>query len=134
MTLIEWDNNLYSVNIEKFDNDHKKLLQFINDLHQAMMQGQGKAKLSNILDELLDYTRYHFSAEEAEMQKANYPELENHKKLHKELTDQLHQLIEDYKAGKKEVSIDTFRFLKEWLFNHIQVVDKKYEPWLKANS
>ena len=134
MTLIEWNDNLYSVNIEKFDEDHKKLLQFINDLHQAMLQGQGKEKLSVILDELLDYTRYHFSAEEAEMQKANYPELENHKKLHKELTDQLHQLIEDYKAGKKEVSIDTFRFLKEWLFNHIQVVDKKYEPWLKANS
>jgi hemerythrin-like metal-binding protein len=130
MTLIEWNNALYSVKIEAIDKDHQKLLQFINDLHQAMLTGQGKETLSKILKELQAYTKYHFEAEETLMAKAGYPELEEHKLLHRDLEKQLAELIKDYGYGKREVTIETFRFLKEWLFQHIQVVDKKYVPWL----
>lgn len=41
MSLIQWDDNL-SVNISTFDNQHKKLILMINELHEAMAQGQGK--------------------------------------------------------------------------------------------
>jgi hemerythrin len=131
MSLIEWNNALYSVQINEFDNDHKKLLQFINDLHTSMLKGQGKEKLSQILVELKAYTQYHFTAEEKQMAAAGYPDLEQHKKYHSDLIKQLSELIKDFEYGKREASIETFRFLKEWLFNHIQVADKKYVPWLK---
>jgi len=134
MSLLEWTNAQYSVNIEEFDNDHKKLLQFINELHEAMLKGQGKEKLSQILDELMAYTQYHFTAEEKEMAKAGYPELEEHSQLHNKLIEQLKELIKDFKLGKREASIETSRFLKEWLFNHIQVADRKYVPWLKKDA
>jgi hemerythrin len=130
MALIEWSNALYSVKIDSFDNDHKKLLQYINDLHSAMLKGQGKDALSKILNDLSEYTHYHFKAEEKQMLESGYPDYEEHKRLHNELTVQLTDLMQDYKLGKREVSIETFKFLKEWLFNHIQVADKKYTPWL----
>jgi len=130
MSLVEWNNALYSVKIEEFDNDHKKLLQFINDLHSAMLKGKGKETLSQIFEELKTYTLYHFAAEEKQMEQAGFPELEAHRQQHLLLIDQLNNLMSDYNSGKREVSIDTFRLLKEWLFNHIQVVDKKYTPWL----
>lgn len=130
MSLIEWNDALYSVKIDQFDEDHKKLLSFINDLHEAMRRGEGKSKLSQIFNDLRSYTQYHFKAEEKQMAMAGYPGLEAHKKLHKDLTDQLGALTQDLHSGKKEISIETFRFLKDWLFNHIQVADKKYVPWL----
>lgn len=131
MSLIEWNNSLYSVKVDQFDNDHKKLVDIINDLHSAMLKGQGKEKLNEILAELQAYTQYHFDAEEKKMTEVNFPGLQEHKKQHNELVVKLSELIQDYKNGKREVSIETFRFLKEWLFNHIQVVDKQYTPWLK---
>jgi hemerythrin len=130
MALIEWNNTLYSVKVKEFDNDHKKLVQLVNDLHAAMMKGQGKDKLSEILKELSSYTEYHFNAEEKKMAAVNYPELKEHKKEHEELIEKLNLLREDFQLGKREVSIETFKFLKEWLFNHIQVVDRKYTPWI----
>jgi hemerythrin len=131
MSLLEWNNALYSVSFERFDRDHKKILRFINELHEAMLKGQGKETLSQILKELLHYTQYHFAAEERVMANNGYPELEEHRQSHQNLIEQLEELIKDFKLGKMEVSIETSRFLKEWLFNHIQVADRKYVPWLK---
>ncbi len=131
MALIEWNNAQYSVRVEQFDNDHKKLLGFINELHEAMLQGKGKDKLKDILSELLDYTHYHFNAEEKQLEQAGYPELEEHKQYHRALISELNELITDFANEKREISVKTFRFLKEWLFNHIQMADKQYTPWLK---
>jgi hemerythrin len=130
MSLIEWNNALYSVRIAEFDNDHKKLVQLLNELHSAMMKGQGKEKLNLIFQELKAYTEYHFKAEEEKMAANGYPALEEHKKQHHELITKLELLSKDFENGKREISIETFKFLKEWIFNHIQVVDKKYTPYL----
>ncbi|MFN3555680.1 MAG: bacteriohemerythrin [Bacteroidales bacterium] len=131
MSLIEWNKALYSVQIEEFDKHHQMLLEFINDLHSAMLQGKGKEVLSKILFELKEYTQYHFSAEEEQMIKANFPGYAEHKKQHTDLIGQLDLLIKDFESGDRKVSVETFKFLKEWLFNHIQVTDKKYTPYLK---
>jgi hemerythrin len=131
MQLIEWDDSLYSVSIDEFDNHHKKLVGFINKLHQAMLNGQGKKVLQDILNELQEYTNYHFAAEEKQMQECNYPEYPEHKTQHEDLTQQLSDIIQNYHWGKREISIDTLKFLKEWLFRHIQVSDKKYTPYMK---
>jgi len=32
------------------------------------------------------------------------------------------------------LSLDVMKFLREWLVNHIQVVDKKYGPVLKEKG
>jgi hemerythrin len=133
MSIVEWNNALYSVKIEEFDNDHKKLLQLINDLHLAMLKGKGKETLSQIFGELKAYTLSHFAAEEKQMTQVDFPGLESHRQHHQDLVDQLDKLISDFNSDKREVSIDTFKLLKDWLFNHIQVVDKKYTPWLKKD-
>jgi hemerythrin len=133
MSLLEWNQTLYSVKVEEFDNDHKKIMHLINELHAAMLKGQGREKLSQILQELKNYTIYHFNAEEKRMAAAGFPELADHQKHHRELGEKLNLLALDFESGKREASIEAFKFLKEWLFNHIQVVDRKYTPWLMKN-
>mgnify|MGYP001336776803 CR=1 FL=1 len=130
MALFEWEPR-YSVHISEFDNDHKKLIELLQKLHQNMLDGQGKNIVGGILDELKEYTVYHFGAEEKLMEEYNYPLFEEHKAKHIELIAQLDELIESYKKGESQISTETYRFLNKWLTNHIMNADKKYTAFFK---
>ena len=47
MALISW-NESYSVKVKQFDDQHKKLVNMLNDLHEAMKQGKGRDALKYI--------------------------------------------------------------------------------------
>jgi hemerythrin-like metal-binding protein len=61
--LIVWSDEL-SVNIEEIDKQHKKLIDVINVLFNAMIEGKTQNIIDTIIDDLIDYAKYHFSTEE----------------------------------------------------------------------
>ena len=130
MALIEWTDN-FSVNNLIIDQQHKKLVDLVNQLHDAMKSGKGKEALSSIFDELIRYTKEHFSYEEKLMESKNYPAFISHKKLHSDLTNQVIELKNKFDSGKTSLSIEVQNFLKNWLTNHILDEDKKYVPFIK---
>ena len=85
MALIKW-NEKYSVNVNEFDYQHKKLVDLINELHDSMKQGKTKEVLGGILDELVKYTETHFKTEEEYFDKHSYVNSMSHKREHKEFT------------------------------------------------
>ncbi|TDT68028.1 methyl-accepting chemotaxis protein [Hypnocyclicus thermotrophus] len=123
--LIKWDNK-YSVNNEKIDNQHKKLVTLVNTLNAAMLLGQSKSIINEIIAELADYTVTHFKDEEEYMESIGYDDLENHKKIHKTFVEQVVKVQNDIKSGKSSVSNELIDFLKKWLIEHIMKTDKKY--------
>ncbi len=68
MSYIIWDDTL-DVGVAALNEDHKHLMQFINELHSGMITGIGISKMTYILDGLIDYTKKHFMREEALMKK-----------------------------------------------------------------
>jgi hemerythrin len=133
MALLEWKDS-FSVSIPKFDDQHKKLISLINDLHAAMGAGKGKEVLGKIFAELIEYTKSHFADEEAEFKKYNYPETFFHQKEHEKLTNDVVKYYNEFTAGKATISIEIMNFLKNWLQNHIMGTDKKYSSYLKAKG
>ncbi len=129
MTLINWNTN-YSVGIAEIDDQHKKLIALINDLYDAMRRGNGKAALGRVLADLLDYTIYHFNAEERLFQKYAYPDFEEHKQMHDYLAEKVRQLKNEYEGGSPAITRDAMLFLSNWLNVHILEVDRKYGPFL----
>ena len=127
--LITWSDK-YSVNNSLMDSQHKKLIALINELNSAMKEGKGKLILHKIFDELINYTKYHFSNEEQLMKKANYPGLIEHQQIHKDLTKQVIVLQEKYLTDSNLVTFETMGFLKNWLLNHIEGTDKKYSKFI----
>ena len=127
--LITWSDK-YSVNNSLMDSQHKKLIALINELNSAMKEGKGKLILHKIFDELINYTKYHFSNEEQLMKKANYPGLIEHQQIHKDLTKQVIDLQEKYLTDSNLVTFETMGFLKNWLLNHIEGTDKKYSKFI----
>ncbi len=133
MALITWNDN-YSVMVNKFDDQHKKLIGMVNDLHDAMKVGKGKEVLEKVLTGLIQYTKTHFEDEERLMKLHNYPNYEQHKKEHNLLTLQVLDLQKNFIEGKAVLTQNVMTFLKEWLQNHIKAEDKNYGPFLKSKG
>jgi hemerythrin len=133
MPLVTWQPS-YSVKVARYDDDHKRLFAMINDLHVAMLAGQGKEKIQQIVKQLGDYTKFHFSAEEAQLEKTNYPELSAHKAEHQLFIKQVQKFEQDIAAGKLNLSVSVAGFLNDWLANHIKKTDQKYSNYLNEHG
>jgi hemerythrin len=133
MALFNWSNE-YSVNIKQIDDQHKVLIGLINDLHDKMKVGKAKEVLGNILDELVNYTVYHFKHEENLFTSHGYSESESHKKVHQTLIQQVKDIKANYDSSKTVLGMDVMEFLKGWLGNHILGTDKKYSSYLNSKG
>jgi hemerythrin len=132
MALIAW-NDSYSVKVKEMDDQHKKLVDMINELHEAMKVGKGKEVIGKVLTSLADYTRRHFTSEESLMKLHGYPAYEEQKKAHNQLVIQVVEIQKKYNEGLVQ-SQQIISFLKEWLINHIQGMDQKYGSYLNAKG
>jgi hemerythrin len=123
-----------SVNITEIDKQHKKLIELINDLHDAMRVGQGKAVLEKTLNELVSYTKTHFGYEESLMQQFGYSNIIEHKGEHDRLTAKVVEMQKQYHDGKLVITMEVMGFLKQWLNVHILDNDKKYTSFFNAKG
>ena len=133
MAYIEWEDS-FSVGVEIFDNEHKKLIEIINRLHLALLMKETDAVMGKTLKDLIDYTITHFAHEEDNMSKTAYPDFFKHKKEH----DELIKKVQDYKtqieSGKTTISLSIMNFLKEWLMGHILGTDMKYKDFFAGKK
>jgi len=133
MFFLSWESK-YELGIKSVDDDHKKLVAIIDELLGALSQGKGKEVVLPIIKKLEDYTLFHFRREEFYMKCANYAELPSHLVEHKRFVDRIKELKEKSMQNDASVSVELMKFLKEWLINHIQVTDKRYEQLLKKSG
>jgi hemerythrin-like metal-binding protein len=129
--LLEWSDRL-STTSPSMDKQHMRLIDLINKLNDALSEGRSREVIGTILNELANYTVTHFKAEEVMMEKAGYPDLENHKPLHVAFVKKVTDFKQSFDSGQGMVSRDLMIFLKDWLVDHIQGVDKKYGKYCKG--
>jgi hemerythrin-like metal-binding protein len=133
MALVVWSENL-SVGVKAIDEQHTVLFDTINDLHAAMMKGQARTIVGELLCRLLTYTRNHFADEERMMESAKYPDLPQHRVLHRNLTKQVEDYIARFQNGDLTLSTELAGFLPDWLKKHILAVDQSYRPSLNQHG
>ncbi|MBP7654135.1 hemerythrin family protein [Candidatus Dependentiae bacterium] len=131
MAHLVWTEEL-SVN-EEIDNQHKKLFEIFNQLHEKITIGETSMSLDNLM-ELFDFTLEHFETEEKLFQKFSYPGFAEQKKEHDELTAKVMELQKKAEAGDLTISFDILNFLYDWLLNHTTKIDKKFAEFLKNKN
>ena len=124
----------YSVNIAALDNQHKRLFAIINELNQALANGEGKAATDSVLRKLVDYAKAHFVAEEELLAEHKFPEAASHRVEHDKFTQSMAKFRADHRAGKPGVPVSLILFLQDWLKEHILVSDKAYTSFLNARG
>jgi len=126
---IEW-NDSFSVGVLVMDDQHKRFLSFLNELHGAMKKGMGVQAIGKILTDLAQYTDYHFKAEEDLMKRHGYPELEYQKEAHRRFVEKVAEIRKRYEGGDHSVISEALTAVRDWLINHIQKMDRKYGPYM----
>jgi len=130
---VSWRDDL-SVGIESIDDDHKKLLSLINNLQTAVFYPTGEAFERQALQELVDYTKYHFDREEKLMQENGYPDFEAHRRQHQAMIAKVGGFMSAYEQDREGTIDELTRFLKDWLMQHIAGTDQLYSDHLRSRA
>lgn len=131
MSLFRWKPE-YAVGIKIIDDQHQILVGLINKLHDAIETHFQDTSLESILEELFDYTRYHFTTEETLMEKYGYEpnKLSKHKKQHQLFIAELNSSQTDIDNLTREDAALIQEFLVNWLKNHILKIDTQLAEFL----
>lgn len=130
MAAITWGPQI-ELGIAKIDEQHKRLVELINELGQAMEEGRSAEVMSAALAELVDYTHTHFKTEEVLLNQHGYEELPQHKREHRIFTDQIEIYRDRFESGFQSVTQSLMDYLSGWLVTHITVSDRAYLSTLK---
>jgi hemerythrin len=133
MAIIPWKEE-YAINIAKIDEQHQKLVGYINQLYDAMLIGNGEEAVGEILEGLTIYTVNHFRTEERLMFTHGYSDYQLHKTQHDELEMQVLDFRNKTVDGNPRIVIELAEFLKKWLINHIAASDKIMGRYLKGKG
>lgn len=123
MPFILWRSSL-SVGNELIDSQHQKLVDIINQLFDGISKKDAQLKMEEIFKELIAYTKYHFNAEEEMMMRTGSPLLIQHKKAHQDFISKVNTLKLSGIIGDEKLKMEVFKYLKNWLTEHIMNVDK----------
>ena len=128
-----WSADL-SVGLQEIDEQHKVLVSLINRLfNEAVLKSPDRDIVSNILNELVQYTIIHFSVEESLFRIFDYPDGEVHQDHHEKLKQEVMKIQKKFLEGQV-IDLELMRFLRQWLKQHIMVEDKKYTPFFLATG
>ncbi|MBT5514976.1 MAG: bacteriohemerythrin [Rhodospirillaceae bacterium] len=115
-----WNESL-RVGIDAIDKDHQALFSLTN---KAVQRDIGYPELDEIIEELIAYTKYHFTREEAIMEVCQYPDLEAHRNLHRDLVAQVENLSRTWRGNRNRETLHQLRtFLRSWWIGHISDID-----------
>lgn len=120
---------------EMIDTQHQELIDRVNGLLKSCEEGKEKVKAVETLDFLMDYTVFHFEAEEKLQEEAGYPELAAHKALHQQFVkavEELKEMLEEEEGPTEAFAEAVRKNVVEWLTNHIQISDKKVAEFVRA--
>ena len=129
MSLIDWTEK-FSVGIDDIDKQHQKWISIVNELHDSIMETRGISTLKELVKEMEEYTDFHFSAEEEMLQKAGWPELDRHKRIHFSFKQQIAQLKRDIYSGELVLRSQVMSVIKNWLIDHILKEDQGYSEFI----
>lgn len=128
----QWNNSLV-LGLSQIDEDHERLVNLLNNCYRALMV-PNPYELAGIINELRDYSQYHFEAETTLMISTGYPEAYSHRTAHTEFTSSVQQFKERFQAGESSIALDILSFLNGWLVSHIQASDRDLANYLKQKG
>ena len=128
MAYMQWTHDL-ETGIHVIDEQHKRIINYINELDHASKTGSAE-EVQQVLEGLLDYTVTHFEFEEELQEKAGYPFLKAHQRVHEIFMKRIAAFRERANDGE-DIVPELLSMLKVWLSSHIKGDDQDYVESVK---
>ena len=119
----------YHTGIEFIDEEHAKLFEITNRAYELLTNqfvADKSDAIAAVLEELRDYTKYHFNHEEEYMKSIDYPKRFSQLHQHTQFINKLESYnLKEIDANQQEGLLEILDFLALWLQGHIKGMDKK---------
>ena len=141
---LEWGDSL-SVSVRQIDEQHKRLVEAINELNSKLRAGSSQEELTRTIEGIVYLASDNMRLEEEMMQEFHFPGFKAHLLRHAEVAGTLHRL----RALSEQVGFvltpEVPAILMNCLSSHIRDVDKlfairlrdfrlRYSAWLNAKA
>ena len=137
MTLIQWTPAM-SVGMAELDDDHKQLIQVINQLAESAGDRTRSAIVRQCLMALRRYAERHFAREEKVLTVCDFPGLDVQRSEHGDFIERLRKVTEHFDAepegAASVVNEELLSFLKSWWNHHILIEDMAYRPFVENSA
>ena len=129
---VDWSDR-YSIGIKVIDDQHKGLLDFVNDLfnHSSGNETEERTYFKDVIQQVVQYIKDHFATEEKLMVATKFSGYAAHKKAHDEFTLTVINSVKEFESGKRLVLEKLAYFLKDWVLEHIAVMDTQYAAYFR---
>ena len=107
----------YNTGIDVIDDQHKRILDYINEIVE-INDGTDRARVKQILDNIIDYTQSHFTFEESLQEEAGYQYRVPHKRVHDLFIKKIETYRDRFEMGQS-IEGELHEVLSQWLINHI---------------
>lgn len=125
--MIKWSDN-YKIGIQMIDEQHEKLFEIANRAYDVLTNKylvDKYDKIEDVIDELTNYTKYHFKTEEDYMLKIHYKRFLSQKAAHDEIIKKVYELrSEDFDENQDNKFVALLEFIVEWISEHILRADR----------
>ena len=121
----------YNTGIDVIDDQHKRILDYINEIVE-ISDGTDRARVKQILDNIIDYTQSHFTFEESLQEEAGYKYRVPHKRVHDLFIKKIESYRDRFEMGQS-IEGELHEVSSKWLINHIQHDDADYVGAVKEN-
>ncbi|PKO16132.1 MAG: hypothetical protein CVU39_08890 [Chloroflexi bacterium HGW-Chloroflexi-10] len=116
----------FRLGIEAVDNEHARLIDMLNAVHNLISIGEKENARYFFTETLSDYVDEHFANEEKFMESFEYPQIDDHKKIHENFKKSYYELkpaIETFdETAFRRALTDVFT----WILTHIGKTDRRY--------
>jgi hemerythrin len=124
--MLKWKDG-YSIGVKLIDEQHKHIFEIGNSAYELLKNDLCSDKYSRIvqvIEDLRQYTIYHFKCEEDHMLKINYPNYDSQKIEHDDFIKKIDSFNLDNIGQNQDQYIEDLLFLiMEWIVDHILLKD-----------
>ena len=128
-----WKNE-YSVGIDAIDQQHRLLINMINDLYMAIHENKTSEVTDVFFDRLEDYVKVHFATEKRMMDEADYNGRCAHLQKHDEFIAKVAEMKSKHSRGHLSGLSSVVVYLRDWLNDHICKTDSAMAQVLKEKA
>ena len=132
---VAWTEKLETGN-EEIDNQHRHIFKLTSNIIESCQRKDHKVSVEETLLFLADYVVLHFKDEEKLSLESDYPQYEEHKKMHDDFKETVGGFIEQYKEESDNEALMAIvnKEIGKWLITHIRLEDAKIAKHIKETG
>ena len=131
-SIVDYAQNKIGLNI--IDSQTKKWMEHINKFYADFKRKATPKVILQSLDELIDYTGYHFGFEDKYLKDFNYSKYDEFKQNHDTFMSTLQKYRADYADGESIAIIKAITFIKSWMSNYKSTIDAEFISLFKSHG